>query len=88
MSIEAQVQTLTRLADSEGTNELFTDDTTLDPQGDEDITPYEDQVNSVEDEARPLEGIQTAEKKDGDTPADQQQIYLTPSLLLLLFSFF
>ena len=42
ISIEAQVQTPTRLADSEGTDELFTDDTTLDPQGDEDTAPYED----------------------------------------------
>ena len=72
ITIDTKGQTSTRPVDSEGTNELFADDTTLDPQGDKDIAPYEDQVKSIEDEARPLEGIQTAEKKDGDTPADQQ----------------
>lgn len=42
ISINAPTQTLTLLTDSKGTHELFADDSTPDPQGDEEITPHKD----------------------------------------------
>ena len=72
ITIDTKGQTSTRPVDSEGTNELFADDTTLDPQRDKEAAPHNDQTKSVEKESHPLEGNQTIEEKDGETLADQQ----------------
>ena len=71
ITIDTKGQTSTCPVDSEGTNELFADDTTLDPQGDKEAA-HNDQTKSVENDSHPLEGNQTIEEKDGETLADQQ----------------
>ena len=72
ISINAQVQTPVQPIYSESTDELFADDTTVDPQGDRETAPHEDQAKSVEDEAYPLKEDQMAEGKDGENLVDQQ----------------
>lgn len=69
-SIDAQAQTPAQPVYSEGTNELFADKTNPDPQGDEDAAQV-DQEKFVEDGTRHLEGDQTVEEKNEETPAVQ-----------------
>ena len=68
MSINAQAQTLVQLVYSEGIDELFVNETNLDPQSDGDAVPG-DQEKSIKDVAHHLEGDQTVEEKVEDTPA-------------------
>ena len=67
VSIDAQAQTLAQPIYSEGTDELFVDETNLDPQGDSDGVNVNQE--KFKDTARHLEGEQTMEKMAEDTPA-------------------
>ena len=69
ISIEAQAQTLAQHVYSEGTDELFTDETNPEPQGDEDATPI-DQEKYVGDGTRQLEVDQMVEKNE-EPPTSQ-----------------
>ena len=71
ITIDVKAKTPTQLVNSESTNKLFVDDTTVDPQGDGE-TAHKDQAKSVGDVACPLEGNQTVEGKDEENPMDQQ----------------
>ena len=70
ISIDAQTHTLAQLVYSKSTDKLFADDITVDPQGDREAAPHEDQAKSVGDEACPLEGNQMVEGKNGENPVD------------------
>ena len=72
ISIDAQAQTPAHPIYFEGTDKLFTDDSTHDPQGAGE-TAHEDQGKFVEDEVRPIEGNHIAEEKDRKNPIDRQQ---------------
>ena len=69
---QAQAQTLTQLIYSEGTDELFANETNLDPQDDGD-TIHVDQEKYVRDGTRQLEGDQTVEKNE--KPPTIQQFF-------------
>ena len=69
--IDAKGQTPAHPADSEGTDELFVDGTTPDPQGDKEVAPHDDQTKSVKEESHPLERNQAVEEKDEETLVDQ-----------------
>ena len=71
ISIDAQAQTPAHPIYFEGTDKLFTDDSTHDPQGAGE-TAHEDQGKFVEDEVRPIEGNHIAEEKDRKNPIDRQ----------------
>jgi len=65
-------QTLARLVDTKGTDELFGDDPISDAQGDGGVAFQNDRVKSVEDESHPLEETKTVKKeKDEETLVDQ-----------------
>ena len=69
---QAQAQTLTQLIYSEGTDELFANETNLDPQDDGD-TIHVDQEKYVRDGTRQLEGDQMVEKNE--KPLTIQQFF-------------
>ena len=71
ISIDAQAQTPAQPVYSEGTDELFADETNPDPQGDKDATQV-NQEKSVEDVTHRLKGDQTVEEKNEETLAIQQ----------------
>ena len=70
VSIDAQAQTLAQPVYSEGTDELFADETNPDPQGDGDAVQV-DQEKSVEDVTHHLERDQIVEEKTKETPVVQ-----------------
>lgn len=71
ITIDVEGQISARPIDFEGTDELFEDDTTSNPQGDKEAAPHDDQTKSIDKESRPLEGNQMVEEKDGETLANQ-----------------
>ena len=75
ISIDAQAQTPAQPFFSEGIDKLFADETNPDPQGDGDAAQV-DQEKFVEDVSRQLEGDQTMEENNEETPAVQQQFFL------------
>ena len=85
ISIDTQAQTPTCPIDPEGTDKLFADNATPDPQGDRETDPHDDKVKSVKNETSPLEEGQRAKEKDGETPVDQQQIYLNVFIYFFYF---
>ena len=68
VSIDAQAQTLAKLVDSKGTDELFANDTNPNPQGDRDASQFE-QEKSIEVATRHPEGDQVVEERYEKTPA-------------------
>ena len=70
ISIDAGGQTPTRPADSEGTDELFVDNATVNLKGDGDAFPSE-QEKLVEDGTCQSEEVQIMEEKKEDTPTVQ-----------------
>ena len=76
ISIDAQAQTPAHLIHSEGTNNLFAEDSTPNPQGGGE-TAHEDHAKPIEDESYPTVGNHSVGEKDGENPTDQQQIVIT-----------
>ena len=76
ISINAQAQTPAHLIHSEGTNNLFAEDSTPNPQGGGE-TAHEDHAKPIEDESYPTVGNHSVGEKDGENPTDQQQIVIT-----------
>ena len=68
VSIDAQAQTSTKLVDSKGTDELFTDDTNPNPQGNRDACQF-NQEKSIEVATHHPEGDQVVEDRHEKTHA-------------------
>ena len=79
---QAQAQTLTQLIYSEGTDELFANETNLDPQDDGD-TIHVDQEKYVRDGTRQLEGDQTVEKNEKPPTIQQFFFFFIINFLML-----
>ena len=80
INIDAQPQTPAQPVSFVGTNNLFADDPVTEPLGDGE-TPV-DQVKSVGDKVRTLEGDPTDGRKDKEDPAPQDQCLLFLSVYL------
>ena len=69
VSINAKAQTTAQPTHSKSTDELFVDDALADdPRGDDETTPIESQIQSVEGGTHQLEDVQIMEEKDEETP--------------------
>ena len=81
--IDVKGETPAHPTDSEGTDELFAEDMTIDLSSDGEAVPG-DKEKSVEDGTHQLEDVQNIEEKNEVTPTVQQQFFLFSFYLAFL----